>query len=625
MNHLPFSLAAPLPALLLFGGKGGVGKTTIATATALRLADEGPVRLLSTDPAHSLRDSLAEAALPDTLTVEEFSADTALDAFRAAHRATLHEIVRLGTLFDATDIERLLDLSLPGLDEMMAFIRLADLLADDDDGVIVVDTAPTGHTLRLLHTPDQFSAWVNVLDVMLDKHRYMRSVFGNGASDTLDDFVAAMFSKAERVRDAFRDEALCRFFVVAQAEPLVLHETQHIVQQLQMADIVVQDIIFNQWPPSGGRQRLKAFANHSAVQGQSAVWTVPAVDPEPRGPARLRNLLSDTTRLPYDRIASAPTTTPPHPPKVSLSVACPRGSLVFVGGKGGVGKTTMATATALRLAETAGTPNRPVLLTSTDPAHSLHSLLDESLEHTPRPIGQTLWACEIDAEAQFESLRSRYAQAVRQFFDRTGGADVDLTYDRPVMNALMDLAPPGIDEVMGLVALMDFMDERPYTTCVVDTAPTGHLLRLLEMPGAFASWIRAFFRILRKYRTVLHLPRLTDRLVHLSKQVKRLQKNMRRSEETTLLVVTLPTEVAAAETETLIERAHSLGLPVGPLVINRVAATDAAAKRRARHAVVLNHYRRCHAALSHAVVHEGAPPDSRSACQKLGRDLFPRI
>ena len=115
--------------LLLFGGKGGVGKTTCATAAALRLAAERigeSFLLVSTDPAHSLQDSLAGMVPPANLTVLELDAQECLAAFQAENGPKLREIAAAGTFLDDEDIDRFFNLSLPGLDELMAFLQIVD-------------------------------------------------------------------------------------------------------------------------------------------------------------------------------------------------------------------------------------------------------------------------------------------------------------------------------------------------------------------------------------------------------------------------------------------------------------------------------------------------------------------
>src|SRR5579872_5642141 len=170
----PSFLDQPSLRLLLFGGKGGVGKTTCACATALRLAGERrdeSFLLVSTDPAHSVQDSLAGLCPPANLAVLELDAQQCLEEFRRENGNKLHAIAAAGTFLDDEDISRFLSLSLPGLDELMAFLKIVDWVENGTYASIVVDTAPSGHALRLLGMPRLIRKWLSVLDALLAKRR----------------------------------------------------------------------------------------------------------------------------------------------------------------------------------------------------------------------------------------------------------------------------------------------------------------------------------------------------------------------------------------------------------------------------------------------------------------------
>ena len=601
---------------LLFGGKGGVGKTTCAVAAALHRARHGtdPVHLLSTDPAHSVRDSLGTDDLPSSLHVEEFDAERALDAFRDEHRATLHEIVAHGTLFDDEDIGQLLDLGLPGMDEVMAFLHLADRI--DEPGTVIVDTAPTGHTLRLLDAPAVFETWLGVLDAMLEKHRTLRATFGGAdGPDALDRFLDDMQDRADRVLAALRDPARCAFVVVSQPEPLVLAETDRLWTDLGARSVPVSSIVVNRFPWGEDGPDLTAPAAHAfytAAEGWDDVdlWALPAYDDEIRHPGRLERLWTDAVRL--DRAAAPetpPAARPPEPPTVLRPLPPPEERLLLFAGKGGVGKTTMACATALHRASA----STSVLLLSTDPAHSLSTALETEIDDAPTAVTEGLDALEVDAAARFDALRDDYVEEVRQFFRQHTGANVDLPYDRPVMEGLLDLAPPGVDEVMGWTAALDALDA-DYDVCVLDAAPTGHFVRLLEMPRLFEEWLQAFFRILRKYREVVRLPTLADRLVRLSKQTKALRRMLEVDRTGAVYGVTIPTEMARAETEDLVAAADRLGVSVPVLLLNRVPQATA-------DACIAEAERRCPERTLGAVA-EGRPPQGVAALNALGVALY---
>jgi arsenite-transporting ATPase len=229
--------------LLLFGGKGGVGKTTCATAAALRLSALAPHRrllLVSTDPAHSVRDSLAGYVPAGNLQVQELDARQYLITFRQQNGPVLREIAAAGTFLDDEDINQFLNLSLPGLDELMAFLEISSWLEAGRYDSIVVDTAPAGHTLRLLAMPELIRRWIGVLEALLAKRHYMRRVFsGDGSPDRLDLFVSKWKSSLHRMDTLLRDPARTQFVPVTIAEPLGVHVTLSLCQDLANRKIAV--------------------------------------------------------------------------------------------------------------------------------------------------------------------------------------------------------------------------------------------------------------------------------------------------------------------------------------------------------------------------------------------------
>ena len=197
LTHIPEFLKNPHLRLILFGGKGGVGKTTMAATTALFLArssrDQRKTLIISTDPAHSLSDSLGIEIGDRVTNVEypggrgqgaganffahELDAGRLLNEFKDKNHGILQKLAERGTFFDREDIADFLDLSLPGMDEVMAVIEMARLLRNNAFDTLVVDTAPTGHTLRMLALPEQMKNWIEVMDLMQQKHRYMSRHF----------------------------------------------------------------------------------------------------------------------------------------------------------------------------------------------------------------------------------------------------------------------------------------------------------------------------------------------------------------------------------------------------------------------------------------------------------------
>jgi arsenite-transporting ATPase len=615
--------------MLFVGGKGGVGKTTVACATALRRARACPDArglLLSTDPAHSLADRLDGADVPPNLDVDPFDADAAMEAFRAAHRDTVQAIAAHGTFFSEDEIGPLLDLALPGLDEVMAALRLADL-ADPDADVgaryawAVVDTAPTGHTLRLLDTPDAIGTWTHFLDTMLAKHRQMRTSFGGGASgpDDMDAFVADLEARAEALHEALRDPARTRFLVVTQPEPVVLDETAALLDDLRTRDVPVAGVVVNRLAGEGtdaGRAHRRALAARPDALDADAVWRLPDLGEAALDGEALADLWTHAAPLDpgalashrSDEAATSKAAATDKAPAVEAPLPLPEGRLVLVAGKGGVGKTTVACATALRLAA----EGRAVHLLSTDPAHSLAAVLNRDVGAEAADVAPGLVAQAVDAAARFDDLRQTYAEEVARLFDRRASG-FEATLDRAVMEGLMDLAPPGLDEVMGWDVALDALDDAD--VLVLDAAPTGHFLRLMETPEHMRAWLRGFFRILRRYRNVLRLPTLNDRLVRLSKRLRHLHECLVEEQTGSVLVVAAPSRLALSETRDLVARCQSLGARVHGLALNHV--TDAAHDADARRA-----FADAFPDLRQAVIRRHAPPTGLETLRALGMRLF---
>ncbi|HEX5873330.1 MAG TPA: ArsA family ATPase, partial [Pyrinomonadaceae bacterium] len=246
---------------LFFGGKGGVGKTTAASATAVfllsKLKRNESILLFSTDPAHSLSDSLdvkignrlveVKQSRGARLFAYEMDASLALERFRTAHGKVLAEIAERGTLLDREDINELLSLSLPGLDEVMSLFELSELDREGKYAHIVVDTAPSGHTSRLLRLPEVFDRMVKALDLMGDKHRYMVAHFARRriVADEVDIFLRDLSQRIESVRKLLHDQEQTRFALVTIPEAMSVRETERYLELLREQGVPVRDLIIN--------------------------------------------------------------------------------------------------------------------------------------------------------------------------------------------------------------------------------------------------------------------------------------------------------------------------------------------------------------------------------------------
>ncbi len=565
--------------LLFFGGKGGVGKTTCAAAAALRYASRFPQRpylLVSTDPAHSLADSLGDFQPPHNLTVLEFSAQNSVDAFKAKHRSKFAEIAARGTFLDEEDIRRLLDLSLPGLDELMALLSIAGWAESRAYDLIVLDTAPTGHTLRLLTTPDLIRTWLKALDALLAKHRFMQQRFrGSYQRDELDQFLLDLAAAVKQMEGLLQDPRSCRFVPVMLAEDLVISETRNLLGELQRLQIPVREVVVNRLFPENScslcgearrrqGQLLRELLSDASSDGY-AWWGVPLSPQEMRG--SLLETFWDGAAAVDQALPVRPAAPLELPPRVEAAPPCPSSGITYLifAGKGGVGKTTLACATAVRLAQEFS--GKEILLFSTDPAHSLAACLEADIGPRPVRLAPGLTAMEIDAPGEFAALKKQYQQELENFLQTTF-ENFDLPFDRRVMERMLDLSPPGLDEIIALVRAMEFLETGRYDIFILDSAPTGHLLRLLELPELVDQWLKTFFGLLLKYKLTFRFPTLSQQLVKISRNLKLLRNLWQDPARTALYAVSILTEMAFQETCDLLAACGRLGVPVPVLLLN---------------------------------------------------------
>ena len=618
--------------MILFGGKGGVGKTTCAAAAALSTAETTGRRVLAvtTDPAPSLGDALRVRLSPKPTGIEtkrgallaaELAAGPALARWQAEHREDLRRIAARGTYLDAGDVDRFLDLSMPGADELIAWIEIARLARETACDEIVVDAAPTAHTLRLLAMPEALRGFARALDRLQDRHRWMSERFGGvWRPDESDALIAGLEDQAREIQKSLRDPARSAVYWVMLPEMLSLEETVDALGALDEAGIPVREVIVNRVLPAEeegcsvcrerrvaeavvieairerlGRRGLRFLPEEEREpRGKTALRKVgrmlrgaPPPEPSPPGPLSLPLAPSLTgrggtgqssvvgaglapARAGAGRAAKragtspAPTKTAAETDLVWLDSLIPPGvQLVFFGGKGGVGKTTCSSAVALALAERR--PSSRILLISTDPAHSVADALEVPLGDDERPVPgapPNLRARELDAGRAFADWRDRHR-------DKVGEAAGAFTADSGGVQDLLDLTPPGVDELLAVSSLLDavFGD---YDLVVVDTAPTGHALRLLEMPELALSWDHYLLSLLLKYREAVGLGDLAQELVELSRSLKRLEALLRDPARARFVAVTRAAELPRLETVRLLRSLRTLRIAAPAVLVNAV-------------------------------------------------------
>ncbi|MGZ5466567.1 MAG: ArsA family ATPase, partial [Thermoanaerobaculia bacterium] len=235
--------------------------------------------------------------------------------------------------------------------------------------------------------------------------------------------------------------------------------------------------------------------------------------------------------------------------------------MTFFAGKGGTGKTTCASSTALQLA--ARNPDKHYTIISVDPAHSLRDVF--ATEAPPK----NLTVETIDTKAKWRRFRDSLGVEISDAFHALAPRGMTIAHDEEAMRNLIEIAPPGADELFAITRLADLVADDSLAGVIVDTAPTGHFLRLLELPRAAGEWVREFMRILLRYKDLIPPGSLGEELVHASRALRELETALH-SEETAVIVVTRPERAVVDETTRLLETLRERGLHVGGVIANYV-------------------------------------------------------
>ena len=539
------------PRFLFFTGKGGVGKTSIACATALVLAAQGRrVLLVSTDPASNVGQVFGIEIGNHITAIPAVSGLAALEidpqAAAQVYRERIVGPVR-GLLPDAVvrGIEEQLSgactTEIAAFDEFTALLVDAQLTTEFDH--IIFDTAPTGHTIRLLQLP---GAWSGFLEE------------GKGDASCLGPLAGLekQRSQYKAAVDALADPARTRLVLVARAQQATLREVARTHEELAAIGLTRQYLVINGVLPAA-EAALDPLAAALHAREQAALAAMPEVlaalprDDLPLKPFNLvgldalRQLFTD---VPPD--AAAETGQPvPVVHAASLAslvdgIAADGHGLVMLMGKGGVGKTTLAAAVAVELARR----GLPVHLTTSDPAAHLADTLDGALPH--------LKLSRIDPHAETERYRAHILQ--------TRGAQLD-AQGRALLEE--DLRSPCTEEIAVFQAFSRIIREAGRSFVVMDTAPTGHTLLLLDATGAY-------------HREIAR--QMGDKGMHFTTPMMQLQD----PQQTKVLIVTLAETTPVLEAANLQADLRRAGIEPWAWVINNsVAAAGARSPlllRRAR-------------------------------------------
>lgn len=517
---------------VLFTGKGGVGKTSTACATAVALADcKKKVLLISTDPASNLQDvfgkELSNQPSPiegvENLFVANLDPLQAAAEYRESVIAPYRGLLPEAVIFNMEEqLSGSCTIEIAAFNEFSKFIASPSIQNEYDH--IIFDTAPTGHTLRLLQLP---SAWNNFIS---------ESTHGASCLGQLSglEHNKALYKKAV---ETLIDSSMTTLILVARPEEAPLQEASRASGELHDLGIANQRLVVNglleyaedELSQQLGHKQQSALAEMPANLKDLPVACIPLRAYNITGVDRVRAMLK------RDEVASVnfdeKELNPHRLQEVVDSIDQANRKVVFTMGKGGVGKTTVAAAIALGLAN----KGKKVHLTTTDPAAHLKFVLNETANLT---------ISHIDEKKELKSYQEEViSQAIAN-----GLSAQDLAYIEE------DLRSPCTQEIAIFRAFAQIVEKADDQIVVIDTAPTGHTLLLLESTESYDKEIQR-----TKGETPLAIRHLLPRL---------------KSEQTEVIIVALPEATPYYEAKRLEEDLFRAEIPVHWWVVNQSICTS---------------------------------------------------
>ncbi|MCA1753509.1 MAG: TRC40/GET3/ArsA family transport-energizing ATPase [Spirochaeta sp.] len=480
---------------IFFSGKGGVGKTTMACATAVQNADQGKRTLIiTTDPASNLSDvfetEIGHQIRPlgvDNLWGMEIDPDKATEEYRERTLAPMRAVMPESVIKVLEE-----QFNSPCTTEIASFDRFVDFMAgeDGDEGtgydVVIFDTAPTGHTLRMLELPVDWSKHIE------------ESAKGTG--NTCIGPVASIQENKKKYDEATRllgDPSRTEFTFVLQPEGTSVYETQRASKELAQIGVKKTQLIVNGilaeeiCDTPFFRSRYDMQQNY--LKRISEEFDVPVKhmyqrNGEIKGVQGLRNVARDlfsTNGHKPEIMLQAGVTPTKGADFVEIDSAkllevirptAGKTKALFFTGKGGVGKTAVSCAVAVALAER----GFKTLLLTTDPASHIGQVMEQNVGSGINPI---------EGVANLDAVMIDQEEAVKTYKDRII-EDAKKKYSEEMMAAVREeLESPCTEEMAAFDTFMGYVEREDYDIVVFDTAPTGHTLRLLELPFDYADQV----------------------------------------------------------------------------------------------------------------------------------------
>ncbi len=574
------------PVLHLFAGKGGAGKTTLALAHALNQVEEhgkSKVLVVSLEPDSGLSDLVKKKLSPSPakiapgkgatggLFAAELDPEALGQAFEKPFRQALAGSVTKGALFSDDEIKKLLEASASNLGELAVLFHLMELVESNEWGSVVVDGPSTSHVIRLLEHPTSFRRLVGIVR----GEKTSRPLKNAPPRPPLP--VDGHATRLESLQAFLKDPKRFQFYLCTIAEPVAEAQTRLLMRVLTEKGIPVAEIIADMIEDGKGSREVENRRGLQAPHVRKYQTLHPTVDLLQRrivGPRGLDEVKKfgqawasgkETKALQFAPAEAPPALVrAPSMPPIAAPPLPPTRFIFFVG-TGGVGKSSCAAAAAVTLTEKEG----PVLLISTDPSHSLSDVLLSRLTDTETQVKGTkgLYAREIDFATWFGNLKKKLREGADQLF----GPEVKgepFALDREIFRNLLDFGPIGMDELAAMSALTDALVQERFKRIVIDPAPSGGTLRILELPRVARPWFQTLHALLQKHKAkAVQLLQLVE---HSLKHLDRFEKAIVNPTECRFVVVTRGEELGIPAAERFAQYLQGKKLPVERVLVNRV-------------------------------------------------------
>lgn len=555
------------PKFLFFSGKGGVGKTTMSCATAIHYAKKDKKTLIiTTDPASNLADifeqPIGHKITPITsvknLSAMELDPDKAIQEYKEKTLAPLRGLIPIES-FKVLEEQ----LNSPCTAEMASFDRFTDFVQDGKFEIVIFDTAPTGHTLRLLELPVE---WSGVIEKATKD--------GSGGQTCIGPAAALAESKAkfDRAISAMRNPDMTTFIFVLRPESTPIYEAKRSIAELNKLGINSQEIIVNGVYPKEACDNpfmiSRFMKQQQFLRTIKDEFKVPAKiielgAEEIKGVDRLTVIASQLfdnpvilSRYVFKKLSGGDTATtngyvqPDEKIRKLLTPLKGNKRIIFFAGKGGVGKTSVSAATALW---TANAGYKTLLLT-TDPASHLKQVFDQKVTDKPTPVKgeKNLWFTHIDAKKAVEEYKENILKEARKKYD-----------ENRILAIEEELNSPCTEEMATFEKFIAFVTLKDFEVIVFDTAPTGHTLRLLELP---VDWNKQLE--IKTFTTTGETE--VDKIT--KSRFKEVIDLLQDPDKTTFSFVMYPESTPIEEASRAIDELLSISVPTSLIIANQILA-----------------------------------------------------